>query len=130
MSEQGEYVRLLASGAQDMTLERGDGPVHSGDVVKLRPLFEGEKESVTVGELEQGIYISVVISAFGGVTQELSGGSSKDEKSLEIHPFIMLLLAFPLFVAQMSIIMMLRLDQAGFDGSSVRASKCYPACLV
>jgi len=49
-----------------------------------------------------GIYTSVLVAAFGGVSVELSKGKR------QVHPIWMLLLALPLFVVQVSTILILR----------------------
>jgi len=54
---------------------------------------------------EPSVYASVMVGAFGGVSIKLSGG-----QSAKLHPALLLLLCVPVFIAQVSILLYLRLD--------------------
>jgi hypothetical protein len=71
---------------------------------------EDEGGEIDIGELDCGSYMSVVVASFGGVTQEAHSTRGQKSQPLKIHPFLMFLLCLPLFIGQMSIIVMLRLD--------------------
>jgi len=57
---------------------------------------------------EPGVYLAVFISAFGGVS--VNGSLIGSPVSSRMHPFLMTLLAIPIFIVQISAILALRFD--------------------
>lgn len=57
-----------------------------------------------VGERESGVYEAVAVAAFGGVIQQMTG------KTQSVHPLLVAILALPLFMFQMSCVVLMRMD--------------------
>lgn len=81
-----------------------DGFVDAGRHTSLVEDESGrEKVDVVLGQ--PSIYNSVMVSAFGGVSVKMSHGNRA-----KVHPLALLFLCIPVFIAQVSILLYLRLD--------------------